>query len=93
MIKVTLNKEKEIAVSDLNDSHFIGLQYISGVRATVLKVDDRTYVNCANNKNNSFGSKVKYRSIADLLGSNSIEVVYVFGTGKELFTWIANQEV
>lgn len=90
MIKVVKNKVKEIAVEDLNNSHYIGIQFGSGIRGAVVKTDADEYIVVTTNDNASYDSKVVYKSIEKLVTERYIEDCYVFETAKELFTWVAN---
>lgn len=94
MIKVVRNKEKEIAVGELTDSHFIGVQYASLDRGLVVKLSTGVYVIPDNQSHaNRYCSLTTFSSIQKAVGEDDIIGCYVFETAKELFSWVANGEV
>lgn len=94
MKKVLLKgAEPQIADSDLNDSHFIGIEYSVGNRAFVQKLDPENYISAGfyNKKaNDGYISKVVKKTIEDLVNNVGSNKVFVFDTAKELMQWIAD---
>jgi len=88
MIKVVRNKVKEIAVGDLTDSHFIGVQYPSGVKGIIVKLKADKYITCVNESNEVWDKREVYGSIQE--AAAFVKECYVFESGKELFNWVAN---
>ena len=92
MKKVVKIKVEEIAVGGLNGSHFIGVVFHSGVRAVLVKLEDRKYISVSPKANSEYDSKIVYNNIQELVSDGMVKDSYVFDTGKELFTWVANQD-
>ena len=97
--KVNLNK-REINVSDLNDSHLIGMEYENNRRESVKRTDDGDIGigHDSLSMRNSTITLITANTIEGLLGltdgttgqSASVRAVYIFDTPEELKKWLTN---
>ena len=88
---VTLEEDTEIYYEKLDDSHYIGIEYLSGERRFIFKTSLKIYhaIGVSNNLfNNHSGA---YHSIQNLLRSIDKDLfgTYVFKSRKELLEWLA----
>lgn len=90
MIKVVRNKVKEMAVEDLTDSHFIGVQFNNCEKGAVVRLDDNEYVIVSLENWGDYDSLAIWNTLQELTTSTDIKECYVFESGKELFNWVAN---
>lgn len=76
-------------IESLNDKHIIGVEFTSGTRQQVLKVNKSSYICAGFEHNCDYSSKIEGKNIADLFSDIiSVRKIYIFGTIEELKDWM-----
>lgn len=90
MKKVILNKQQQetIYLEDLNDSHIIGIEWKSGDKAQVIKLDRHSYTTSEPGTNNSYLSRKTHNSIQSICENEDVKQALTFDNRKEFINWL-----